>query len=389
MRRIYFDHAATTPMHPDVIDAMVRVMQSQAGNSSSVHAFGRMAKACLSDSRDQAAKLLGCSPSELLFTSGGTESDNTALIGAAFAQRKLGKNHLITTEAEHHAVLHTMKWLEKEHGFAVTLLPVDQAARVAADTVKQALRPETGLVSIMHGNNEIGSLQPIKQIGEVVQQAGALFHVDAVQTLSSEEYHLHALPVDLMSFSAHKINGPQGVGVLYIANGTPFEAIIHGGSQERKRRAGTENIAGAAGFAAALKICVENRKNKQLFMDELRKRWIELLREHIQMIPLVVHESKGHQLPQIVNISFVGIDTETMLMNLDMEGIAAASGSACTSGSLERSHVLRAMRIPAEEMDSAVRFSFGLGNTLEELEYAAPIVAKIVSRVQEMNSGGQ
>lgn len=233
----------------------------------------------------------------------------------------------------------------------------------------------------MHGNNEIGTLQPIEEIGKIAKASGAVFHVDAVQALSWVDYRLHELPVDLMSFSAHKINGPQGVGALYIAAGTPIDTIQHGGSQERKRRAGTENIAGIVGFAAAVDICVNERKNKQPFMDKLRKRWIELLREQVE-VPIVINGSEHHYLPHIVNISFIGVDTETMLMNLDMEGIAAASGSACTSGALERSHVLRAMELPEEQIHSAVRFSFGLGNTLEELEDAAQKVGAIVRRIR-------
>ncbi len=387
MRAIYMDHAATTPVHPVAAEAVLNTMQ-MVGNSSSTHAFGRSAKASLSAARDYIASVIGCRSGELVFTSGGTESDNTAIIGAAFAQRKAGRNHLMTTAAEHHAVLHTMQWLAKEHHFELTVLPVDQAALVTAEQVKAALRSDTALVSIMHGNNEIGSLQPIEEIGQVVQACGAVYHCDAVQALGTVSYDLSSLPIDLMSFSAHKINGPNGCGALYIAEGTPFEPLLYGGSQERKRRAGTENIASIAGFAAALKISEGNRENKQLFMLQLRKKWIELLCGSIRNVPLYIHESKDQQLPHIINISFVGIDTETMLMNLDMEGIAASSGSACTSGSLEKSHVLKSMGIPEEQLNSAVRFSFGLGNTVEELEYAANIVAKIVNRVYETNTGG-
>jgi cysteine desulfurase len=327
------------------------------------------------------AALLGCKPGELAFTSGGTESDNAALIGAARAQRKRGKSHIITSAGEHHAVLHTCEWLHKEEGFDLTVLPLDSTGTTSAGQVQEALRPDTGLVSIMYGNNEVGTLQPITEIGQVVKQGGALFHVDAVQALGCLHKPLRELPVDLMSFSAHKINGPQGVGALYVAGGTLLEAIQHGGSQERKRRAGTENIAGIAGFAEAIDIFVNEREKKQPFMDELRKRWIELMAEH-SGTSIAVNGSPERYMPHIVNISFIGVDTETMLMNLDMEGIAAASGSACTSGALERSHVLRAMGLPEERLQSAVRFSFGLGNTLEELEDAAQIVGNIVRRIR-------
>jgi cysteine desulfurase len=381
MKIHYFDHAATTPMHPSVASTMLELMQGPGGNSSSMHALGRAAKQQLNRARDSISAALGCKPAELLFTSGGTESDNAALIGAARAQRKRGKSHIITSAGEHHAVLHTCEWLAKEEGFSLTVLPLDRDGRTSPELVQAAITPETGLISIMHGNNEVGTLQPIEEIGQIAKASGAIFHVDAIQSLGSIKYNLNELPVDLMSFSAHKINGPQGVGALYVANGTLLEAIQHGGSQERKRRAGTENIAGIAGFAAAIDICVNERENKQPFMDKLRKRWIELLQTHVEA-PIVINGSEHHYLPHIVNISFLGVDTETMLMNLDMEGIAAASGSACTSGALERSHVLRAMDLPEEQIQSAVRFSFGLGNTLEELEDAAQKVGTIVRRIR-------
>lgn len=381
MRTYYFDHAATTPMHPSVAQTMLELMQGPGGNSSSMHAYGRAAKQQLNRSRDRIAAALGCKPAELLFTSGGTESDNAALIGAARAQRKRGKTHIITSAGEHHAVLHTCEWLSKEEGFTLTVLPIDSTGTVAPEHIEAAITPETALVSIMHGNNEVGTLQPIEAIGQITKRNGVPFHVDAVQTLGWIDYRLNELPVDLMSFSAHKINGPQGVGALYVANGTTFEAIQHGGLQERKRRAGTENVAGIAGFAAAVDICVNEREKKQLFMDMLRKRWIELLHANVE-VPIVINGNEQHHLPHIVNVSFIGVDTETMLMNLDMDGIAAASGSACTSGALERSHVLRAMHLPEEQIQSAVRFSFGLGNTLEELEEAAHIVGTIVRRIR-------
>jgi cysteine desulfurase len=383
MNRYYFDHAATTPMHPEVARAMLEVMQGPGGNPSSMHAFGREAKQQVNRARDLIAAAIGCRPAELLFTSGGTESDNAALVGAARAMRRRGKSHIVTAATEHHAVLHTCEWLSKEEGFTVTYLPVQQDGRIAPETVASAMTPETGLVSIMHGNNEVGTILPIEEIGNIVRAAGALFHVDAVQTLGSVPYRLNELPIDFMSFSAHKINGPQGVGALYIANGTPYEAIQHGGSQERKRRAGTENVPGIVGFAAAVDICVNERNQKQPFMDKLRNRWVELLRNTLPDVEIVVNGSEEHRLPHIVNISFVGIDTETMLMNLDLEGIAASSGSACTSGALERSHVLRAMDIPQERLLSAVRFSFGLGNTMEELEEASQKIATIVRRIRK------
>lgn len=381
MKTYYFDHSATTPMHPEVAHAMLEVMQGPGGNPSSMHAYGRAAKKLVTSSRDSIAAALGCKPSELVFTSGGTESDNAALIGAAFAMRQKGRNHIITSAIEHHAILHTCEWLESE-GFRLTVLPVDESGTVAPETVRAAMTPETGLVSVMHGNNEVGTLQPIKEIGEIAGAGGAVFHVDAVQSLGTYEYHLNEMPVDLMSFSAHKINGPQGVGALYIRTGTPFVPQQLGGSQERKRRAGTENVAGIVGFAKAIDICVKMREEKQLFLDKLRTIWVDSLKEALGPDSIVVNGNEEHRLPHIANISFLGTDTETMLMNLDMAGIAASSGSACTSGSLERSHVLKAMGLTEERLNSAVRFSFGLGNTEEEVKDAAQKVATIVQRVR-------
>ncbi|MFF2094055.1 cysteine desulfurase family protein [Paenibacillus sp. NPDC058174] len=381
MKSYYFDHAATTPMHPEVAQAMLAIMQGAGGNPSSMHAFGREAKLLVSRARDTIAAALGCKPAELVFTSGGTESDNAAIIGAAMAMRKNGKTHIITSTAEHHAVLHTCEFLSRE-GFSVTYLPVDGTGKVSPEDVAAAITPESGLITIMHGNNEVGTLNPIEEIGAVAKAQGVLFHVDAVQAFGLLDYRLQQLPVDLMSFSAHKINGPQGVGALYIANGTPFEPIAHGGSQERKRRPGTENVAGIAGFAKAVDICVNNRAEKQLLMDKLRKEWIERLKAAMPEVEIIVNGDAQNSLPNIVNLSFIGIDTETMLMSLDLAGIAASSGSACTSGALERSHVLRAMGLPEERLNSAVRFSFGLGNTVEEMEDAAKIVGTISARVR-------
>ncbi|MFD1955425.1 cysteine desulfurase family protein [Paenibacillus thailandensis] len=381
MKTYYFDHAATTPMHPDVAQAMLEVMQGPGGNPSSMHAYGRAAKQLVTRSRDRIAAAIGCKPSELVFTSGGTESDNAALIGAAYAMRKQGKNHIITSAIEHHAVLHTCEWLKSE-GFRLSVLPVDERGTLSPETVKAAITPATGLISVMHGNNEVGTLQPIAAIGELAKAAGALFHVDAVQSLGTFEYRLDEMPVDFMSFSAHKINGPQGVGAMYLRTGAPFVPQQHGGSQERKRRAGTENVAGIVGFAKAVEICVNERDVKQPFLDKLRTIWIESLIGELGQDGIAVNGHPETRLPNIANISFLGTDTETMLMNLDMAGIAASSGSACTSGSLERSHVLKAMELSEERLNSAVRFSFGLGNTEEEIKDAAQIVATIVRRVR-------
>ncbi|MHA6485090.1 cysteine desulfurase family protein [Paenibacillus sp. strain BS8-2] len=384
MNNYYFDHAATTPMHPAVAETMMELMRGPGGNGSSTHAYGRAAKARISRARDSISAAIGCKPGELMFTSGGTESNNTAIIGSARAQRKHGRSHIVTSAAEHHAVLHTCEWLRDEEGFELTVVPVNEYGCVDLASLTEALRPDTALVSIMHGNNEVGTLSPITSIGDAAHAVGALLHVDAVQTLGMIPYQLGEMPVDLATFSAHKINGPQGVGALYIATGTPFEPLLHGGSQERKRRAGTENVAGIVGFAAALDICVNDREIKQLFLDKLRMRWIELLQEGIGHANMIVngHPDAASRLSHIMNISFLGTQTESMLMNLDMAGIAASSGSACTSGSFEKSHVLKAMSLSPASLDSAVRFSFGLGNTLEELEDAAQVVTAIVDRIR-------
>ncbi|HUC91353.1 MAG TPA: cysteine desulfurase family protein [Paenibacillus sp.] len=381
MTPIYLDHAATTPLHPLAAEAMLAVMRGGPGNASSVHAFGRAAKERLSAARDGIAERIGCKPSELVFTSGGTESDNGAIIGAARAMARKGKRHIITSAVEHHAVLHTVAALAKE-GFSVTVLPVDETGAVEAASVEAALTPETALVSIMWGNNEVGTLQPVEAIGEMARSRGALYHVDAVQALGSLPIDLARLPVDLMSFSAHKIYGPQGVGALYVAAGTPFEPYAHGGSQERKRRAGTENVAGITGFAKAVELATADLERRTAAVRGLRDRFEALLIERLGERGAVINGDPANRLPHITNISLIGADTETVLMRLDLEGIAAASGSACTSGALERSHVLQAMGLSEARLASAVRFSFGLGNTSEEIDTAAQKVATVAERIR-------
>lgn len=382
MNTIYLDHAASTPVHPEVMETMLRVMKEHYGNASSVHAFGRAAKRLVNESREQVALLAGCRTDELVFTGGGTESDNLALFGAAKANQHRGR-HIITTQVEHHAVLHTCRQLEKE-GFELTYLPVDKYGIVHPQQVEEAIRPDTILVSVMYANNEVGTIQPIREIAEVTAARRILFHVDAVQAFGKLPIDTSKLAVDLMSFSAHKINGPQGVGALYIRQGTPLDPLFFGGLQERKRRAGTENIAGMAGFAAAASLA-----SKQLPVlgeqDELmRLTLLQALQLHVgaENYHLNGHPEAGYRLPHIVNISFPACDTETMLMNLDLEGIAAASGSACSSGSLEPSHVLAAMNLPQIFLRSAIRFSFGLGNTREELEKTAEKIGTILNRLR-------
>lgn len=381
MKNIYLDHAASTPVHPDVAETMVNVMRQQYGNASSVHSFGRAAKRLVNGSRDTLASFIGCRSEELVFTGGGTESDNLALFGTAEARQDRGR-HIITTAIEHHAVLHACHRLEKE-GFEVTYLPVDRYGQVHPEQVEAAIRPDTILVSVMYGNNEIGTMEPIAEIGKLTSARDIVFHVDAVQTLGAIPINCNELPVDLMSFSSHKINGPQGVGALYVRRELSIEPILYGGLQERKRRAGTENMAGIAGFAKAAELAEAQLPQRAAHDEELREVLISGLKRAVGEERFHVNGHPSQRLPHILNISFPECDTETMLMNLDMEGIAVASGSACSSGSLEPSHVLEAMNLPQNFLRSAIRFSFGLGNTSEEMEHTAEKIGTILERLRK------
>jgi cysteine desulfurase len=374
---IYLDHAATTPMHPRVVEAMQPYLTQHYGNPSSLHGFGRHSRMAVEQARDEIAALLDTDPKTLIFTGGGTEADNMAIIGVAMANRERGK-HIITSQVEHHAVLHACEYLE-QIGFEVTYLPVDETGMVRLEDVKQAVRPDTTLVSIMYGNNEVGTIQPIEEIGMFLRERQVYFHTDAVQAFGIVPIHLRQLPVDLLSVSAHKINGPKGVGALFMARNVTHLPLIHGGSQERKRRAGTENVAGIVGFAEAVKTAMSE-------MDERVAKYRKMrgAMQQIWQDAGIEYHVNGHPekyLPHILNVSFPGAETETMLMNLDLAGIAAASGSACTSGSLELSHVLQAMCLQTERAHSAVRFSFGITNTIEEVEEAARKIASIVQRL--------
>ncbi|WP_199617310.1 cysteine desulfurase family protein [Paenibacillus alkalitolerans] len=376
---VYLDHAATTPLHPDVLTAMIPFFTQHHGNPSSVHRFGRVAKQALTDARDQLAAMLGCSPGELVFTSGGTESDNMALFGAAMAA-PANRKHIVTSAVEHHAVLHACKELERL-GFRVTYLPVDSAGRIAAEDVEAAVGDDTALISVMFGNNEVGTLQPIEEIGRMAKRRGVLFHVDAVQALGTVDIDLSQQPVDLMSFSAHKINGPKGIGALYVNRKVKLAPRTFGGSQERKRRAGTENVAGAVGFARALSIALADPAGRRASLAALRSAMLDQLSTRLSAEQFVVNGHPSEHLPHILNVSFPGTNTESMLMNLDLEGVAASSGSACSSGALEPSHVLLAMGLPDKLLRSAIRFSFGWGNCLKSVTFAAEKVATIVRRL--------
>jgi cysteine desulfurase len=383
MKAIYLDHAASTPLNPKVLEQMLPFWSEIYGNPSSVHAWGRASRSALNDSRDILARAIHCTSKEIIWTSGGTESDNLAIMGTMLqsSSQPASKNHIITTQIEHHAVLHSCEQLERL-GFNVTYLPVNSQGLVSIEDLTDAIRPETALISIIYGNNEVGTIQQIESLGKLAHDHGILFHVDAVQALGTEEIDLSRLPIDLMSFSAHKIEGPKGIGALFCSAKLKLNPQTFGGSQERKRRAGTENVAGAVGFAAAIELSLKNKSRKRQHFQLLRQTMLDSLTLELGKDAFVVNGHPELYLPHILNISFPGVDTETMLMNLDIAGIAAASGSACTSGSLEVSHVLKAMHLPEEITASAVRFSFGSTNSPAEIVQTAQIIATIVKRVR-------
>ncbi|MCT4784617.1 MULTISPECIES: cysteine desulfurase family protein [Exiguobacterium] len=369
----YFDHAATTPMRPEVLEAMTPYFLAQYGNPSSIHGIGRTARAALDDSRRTLARFVGATPNEIVFTSGGTESDNYALFGAAEANAHKGK-HLITTKVEHHAVLHAMEQLERE-GFEVTYLDVDSTGAVSVEAVRAALREDTILVSIMYGNNEVGTIQPIADIGEVLIDHQALFHTDAVQALGTETIDVKALGIDLLSASAHKINGPKGIGFLFIKTGVKLATRSFGGQQERKRRAGTENVPGAVGFKTAAELIMVERSER----IEQYHGLAEALLQRLDALEVEYEVNGSNRLPHIVNLYLPGIDLEPFLIMMDMRGVAISSGSACTAGSIEPSHVLTAMFGASERTKQSVRISFGQGNTRYDVEQLAERLAEVVS----------
>ncbi len=378
MNRIYLDHAATTPVHEQVVQAMLPYMEQHFGNPSSIHAFGREAKAALNRARKSIAERLGISPQELIFTSGGTEADNLAVLGTALARQDRGK-HIITSQVEHHAVLNACERLEAL-GFEVTYLPVDQYGAVRSADVREAVRPDTILVSLMYGNNEVGTLQPVQDIGEFLREKDIVLHTDAVQALGTVPLDFGRLPVDLASISSHKINGPKGVGALYVSADVPLEPLFYGGAQERTKRPGTENIPGIVGFAEAVRLVHEHLEDRRSVYLTYRQNMLAILKEEG-----IVYRLNGHPeqcLPHILNLSFEGVQADTLLMNLDLEGVAASSGSACTAGALQPSHVILAMHADEKRAGSAIRFSFGLGNTREQVEEAARKAARIIRRVR-------
>lgn len=381
MRKVYLDNAATTALSPRVLEAMLPYFTQYYGNPSSVHAFGREAKQGLDKARDQVAKALHCEPSEVIFTGCGTESDNTVLLGVAQRYGDKGK-HIITTNVEHHAILHTCEHLEKQ-GYSVTYLPVDQDGLVTAEQVAAAIRPDTILVSIMFANNEVGTIMPIQEIGAVCKEKGVLFHTDAVQAVGHIPVDVQAMHIDMLSLSAHKFHGPKGVGALYCRKGIRLPSYIMGGAQERGRRAGTENVAGIVGLGAAIQLATEQLEENRAKMTALRDRLMTGIQARISEVKLNGHPT--NRLPNNVNFSFKYIEGESILLMLDMNGIAASSGSACTSGSLDPSHVLLALGLPHEIAHGSVRLTLGDETTEEDIDYTIDVLEKTVARLRAMS----
>ncbi len=376
--RIYLDYAATTPLRPEVRAAMEPFLSPDGfGNPSSLHADGQQAKRALDMARDILANALGCQFSETSFTSGGTESDNAALFGVMLANKSRG-NHLITTQIEHEAVTGTAQFLETL-GFRVTHLPVDKFGSVSPRSVADALTDETVLVSVMHANNEVGTIQPLGEIADIVHARGAYLHTDAVQTFSQLPVTVGALGVDLLTVSAHKIYGPKGVGALYVRSGIAIEPFLHGGGQERSRRAGTENVAAIAGFGEAVRLLLPERDAEAARLTYLRDRLWSDLSSRLPGVVLNGHPTQ--RLPNNLNISLPGLDAETLLLSLDRSGVSASSGSACTSGSIEPSHVLTAMGLPDARLKSALRLTLGRGTTEEEIDRTVEILGGIAERL--------
>jgi len=381
LRRIYLDHSATTPVRPEVAEEMMKYLTDIWGNPSSVYSRGREARKGIDEAREKIAHSLGANPQEIIFTSGGTEADNFAVIGAAYANQKKGK-HIITSSIEHHAVLDACKFLEKQ-GFEVTYLPVTPEGIVRVEDFKKAVRQDTILTSVMHVNNEVGTIQPVEDIGRICREKGILFHVDAVQSFGKMPVNVDDLNADLLSVSAHKIYGPKGVGCLYIRRGTKVQKLFYGGGQERKKRPGTENVAGIVGFGKAAELALREMNEEAEKLTKLRDKLIDGLKKRISDVKL-----NGHPVQRIcnnVNVSFKYVEGESLLLSLDMKGIEASSGSACTSGSLEPSHVLQAMGVPYEFIHGSVRMTLGKDNTEEDIDYVLEVFPGIVERLREMS----
>lgn len=378
---IYLDHAATTATKPEVVEAMLPYFTEKFGNPSSIYGVGAENKNAINHSRDVIANALGAKSEEIYFTAGGSESDNWALKAAADAYQSKGR-HIITTKIEHHAILHTCEYLETQ-GYDVTYLGVDEKGLVRLDELEAAIREDTILISVMFANNEIGTIEPIKEIGEIAHKHGILFHTDAVQAFGQLPINVDEYHIDMLSTSGHKFNGPKGIGFLYIRKGLRLRSFIHGGQQERGRRAGTENVPGIVGIGKACELAVASMDERRKRETELRDYLIRRLTTEIPYTRLNGHETK--RLPNNVNISFQFVEGESILISLDMEGICASSGSACTSGSLDPSHVLMAIGLPHEIAHGSLRLTLGEENTKEEMDYVVEKVKKIITNLRNMS----
>ena len=378
---IYLDNAATTKTAPEVVEAMLPYFSELYGNPSSVYQFSQKSKEAIAASRETIAGALGAKPEEIYFTAGGTEADNWAIKAAAEAYRAKG-NHIITSKIEHHAVLHTCQWLEKQ-GYEVMYLDVDESGIVKLDQLKKAVRPETILISIMFANNEIGTIQPVKEIGQIAREHGILFHTDAVQAFGQIPIQVDELGIDMLSSSGHKLNGPKGIGFLYIRKGVKIRSFIHGGAQERKRRAGTENVPGIVGYGAAVERAVRTMEERTAMERKLRDHLIDRVLHEVPYTRLNGHRTR--RLPNNANFSFQFVEGESLLIMLDMEGICGSSGSACTSGSLDPSHVLLAIGLPHEIAHGSLRLTLSEETTEEELDYVVEAIKKIVEKLRGMS----
>jgi cysteine desulfurase len=380
--RVYLDHNATTPLDPAVLDRMIPVLREDFGNPSSVHHFGQRTKAVVDEARASVASLVGADPSEIVFTGGGTESDNFALRGAAEALEASGRRHLIATGIEHEAVLNTLKALTRR-GWRTTLLPVGGSGVVSPEALRDALGDDAAVVSVMHANNEVGTIQPVAEVARIAKERGALVHTDAVQSAGKIPVDVKALGVDLLSMSAHKMNGPKGVGALWIRRGVRLAPMLTGGRHERGRRAGTENVAGIAGFGAAAALALEKMAGEAARLAALRDR---LEREVLQRVPgTAVNGGGSPRVPNTANISFDRIEAESLLIALDLEGIAVSTGSACSSGTLEPSHVLKAMGFPPHRTQNSIRFSLGMGNTDADVDRLLAVLPVVVEKLRTLS----
>lgn len=380
-KKIYLDNAATTATRPEVVEAMLPYFTEKFGNPSSVYEFASQNKTAVNKAREIIAKSINANPQDIYFTAGGTESDNWALKATADAYKEKG-NHIITSAIEHHAILHTCEFLEK-HGYEVTYVGVDENGKIKLDELKAAIRPTTILISVMFANNEIGTIQPVKEIGQIAKEHGVLFHTDAVQAFCQQEIDVDAMNIDMLSASGHKVNGPKGIGFLYIRKGLKLRSFVHGGAQERHRRAGTENVPAIVGLGKAVEIAMETfeaRINKEI---ELRNYLIERVLKEVPYTRL--NGDRTDRLPNNANFSFQFIEGESLLIMLDMKGICGSSGSACTSGSLDPSHVLLAIGLPHEIAHGSLRLTLNEDTTKEELDYTADAIIEIVNKLRSMS----